>query len=144
MLQMTDLNEKEGLLHVRREKGGVSQEYQILPVEAAALRAYLKIRGREPGLLFPSRQKRAGGLGIHRNQLDRLFRRYCALARVRSEKRHLHIWRHSSATHLRDRGNDAAVIQDWMGHRSMAAQARYVHFGAGRRAEAFERNRDWR
>ena len=69
MLQLSDFNEKEGLLHVRREKGSISQDYQILPVELTALRAWLKIRGRDPGPLFPSRQKRAGGLGIHRNQL---------------------------------------------------------------------------
>ncbi len=144
MLQLSDFNEKEGLLHVRREKGSVSQDYQILPVELTALRAWLKIRGRDPGPLFPSRQKRAGGLGIHRNQLFRLFRGYCALAGIRPEKRHLHALRHACATILSDRGNPAEVIQDWLGHVSAQSTKIYVHVSARRRAEAFERNRDWR
>jgi integrase len=144
MLQLSDFNEKEGLLHVRREKGSISQDYQILPVEASALRAWLKIRGRDPGPLFPSRQKRAGGLGIHRNQLFRLFRGYCALAGIRPEKRHLHAIRHACATILSERGTPAELIQDWLGHKSAQATKIYTHVSARRRAEAFELNRDWR
>ena len=144
LLQLSDWNERDGLLHVRRGKGSISRDYRITPAEATALRAWLKIRGREPGPLFPSRQKRAGGLGIHRNQLDRLFRRYCAEAGIRKDKAHLHSLRHSAATHLLERGNPADVIQDWLSHKSLKSTEVYMHFSQRRRDEAYERNKDWR
>lgn len=144
LLQMKDWNERDGLLHVRRGKGSVVRDYRLLPIEATALRAWLKIRGRDPGPLFPSRKHRAGGLGIHRNQLDRLFRRYCAEAGIRPEKAHMHALKHSCGTHLSERGDDASDIQDWLGHRAASSTQVYMHFSERRRAAAYERNKDWR
>lgn len=144
MLKLSDWNEKEGKLFVRREKGSESREYTLFPLEARTLRAWLKLRGREPGPLFPSRQKRAGGLGIHRNQLFRLFRKYCKLAGIRPEKQHMHVWRHSCGTHMSDNGNSADVIQDHLGHLSANATSTYVHFSQRRRDEAWERNKNWK
>ncbi len=104
LLQLSDWNERDGMLYVRRGKGSISRDYRITPAEATALRAWLKIRGRDPGPLFPSRQLREGGLGIHRSQLDRLYRGYCAKAGIRPEKAHLHAVKHSSGTGLSERG----------------------------------------
>jgi integrase len=144
LLQLSDWNERDGLLHVRRGKNSISRDHHLVGVEAAALRAWLKKRGRDPGPLFPSRQRRAGGLGIHRNQLDRLFRNYCHAAGIRPEKAHMHALKHSCGTHLAERGNSADVIQDWLGHRAASSTQVYMHFSQRRRDEAWERNRDWR
>lgn len=144
LLQLSDWNEVDGLLHVRRGKNSISRDHRLVTEEAKALRAWIRIRGRDPGPLFPSRQHRAGGLGIHRNQLDRLFRRYCADAGIRPEKAHMHALKHSCGTHLAERGNSADEIQDWLGHRAAKSTQVYMHFSDRRRAAAWERNRDWR
>jgi type 1 fimbriae regulatory protein FimB len=144
LLQLEDWQPRDGVLFVRREKGSESRAHQLLPVEVSALNAWLKIRGSEPGPLFASRQKRAGGLGIHRNQLDRLWRRYCQEAGVMLVKRHLHVLKHTTATTLADRGTPPDLIQDWLSHKSLTSTARYLHPSARRRAEAYALNRDWR
>src|SRR5262249_9882397 len=78
-LQMNDWNDRDGMLYVRRGKNSMERDYRLTAVEVNALRAWLRIRGRGPGPLFASQKgARSGGLGIHRNQLDRLFRSYCA------------------------------------------------------------------
>jgi integrase len=144
LLQLSDWNERDNKLFVRRGKGSESKEYHLLPFEATALRAWIKRRGREPGPLFPTRQKRSGGLGIHRNQLFRLFRGYCLKAGIRPEKHHMHVLKHSCGTHLSDRGNSQDVIKDWLGHKSAQSTQVYMHFSQHRRDEAWERNKDWR
>ena len=144
LLQLSDWNERDGKLFVRREKGSESKEYRLVTHEATPLRAWIKLRGRGPGPLFPSRQKRAGGLGIHRNQLFRLFRGYCAAAGIRPEKQHMHALKHSCGTHLSEMGNSADVIQDWMGHKSAQSTQVYLHFSQRRRDEAWERNKHWK
>lgn len=144
IMKLSDWNARDGLLHVRRGKNSISRDYRLTPIEATALRAWLKVRGDAPGPLFPSRQIRAGGLGIHRNQLDRLFRRYCAAAGIRPEKAHMHALKHSCGTHLAERGNSADTIQDWLGHRAISSTQVYMHFSQRRRDDAYERNKDWR
>lgn len=144
-LQMTDWNERDGMLYVRRGKNSKERDYSLTTGEVNLLRAWLRIRGRHPGALFASQKgPRPGGLGIHRNQLDRLFRGYCIEAGIRPEKSHLHVLKHSCGTQLADRGEPADVIQDWLGHRAASSTQIYMHFSERRRAEAAARNRSWR
>jgi integrase len=144
LLQLSDFKEKEGILYVRRVKNSLSQDYELLPAEMSAMRAWMKIRGHAPGPLFPSQKgPRAGGLGIHRNRLFELFRGYCKKAGLRDEKAHLHVWKHSAGTHLSERGETSQDIQDWLGHRAASSTSVYTHYTARRRAEAFRRQRDW-
>jgi site-specific recombinase XerD len=58
-------------------------------------------------------------------------------------KAHMHALKHSCGTHLRERGETAEVIQDWLGHRDPRSTDIYLHFTRRRREEAVERNRDW-
>jgi integrase len=144
MLKMSDWRERSGMLYVRRGKGSLEREYRLLPEEVKPLRAWLRIRGHDPGALFRSRQFRAGSLGISRSSMDRLVRFYGERAGIRPEKCHMHALRHSCATHLAERNNDAQIIQDWLGHKSAASTQIYMHFSQRRRDEAYERNKDWR
>jgi integrase len=144
LLQLSDWNERDGLLFIRRGKNSISRDYRLTAIERTALRAWLKVRGRAPGPLFPSRQKRARGLGIHRNRLDQLFRGYCRAAGIRPEKSHMHALKHSCGTHLSERGESAEVIQDFMGHRAASSTQIYMHFSQRRRDEAAARLENWR
>ena len=85
ILQLADWNQASGRLQVHRLKGSYSLDYQIKPVEVKALRAWLRVRGKAPGPLFPSRLKRKKG--ITRWPIFRLMRHYCALAGIPLEKR---------------------------------------------------------
>jgi integrase/recombinase XerD len=144
-LQMSDWNEKDGLLHVHRGKNSICRDYSLTREEVKELHAWLKIRGRGPGPLFASQKgPRPGKLGIHRNQLDRRFRAYCREANIRAAKSHMHILKHSYGTHLAELGYSAETIQDLMGHRAPSSTALYLHFSQARRDAVAERLRDWK
>ncbi len=140
LMMLADFRDRDGLLFVRRGKGSVSRQFGLIKEELLALRAWIKERGTRPGVLFPSRQ----GGPVTRSRLDQLMKQYCRAAGIRAEKAHMHALKHSCGTHLSERGNSAADIQDWLGHRDSKSTDIYTHFTARRRAEAVERNRDWR
>lgn len=141
LLQLADFRDRDGVLFVRRGKGSISREYRLVDEELRCLRAWIKVRGTQPGPLFPSRQ---GTKGITRKRLDQLIKHYCALAGIRPEKAHMHALKHSCGTHLAERGCTAEEIQDWMGHREISSTQIYLHFSKSRRRALWERNRDWR
>jgi len=140
LLQLADYRARDGYLYIRRGKGSISRHYALTRRELVALKAWLKVRGSQPGPLFPSRQ---GGRGVGRKRLDELVKRYAAAAGICREKAHMHALKHSCGTHLAERGETLEAIQDWLGHRSIKSTAIYMHFSRRRRDEAVERNRDW-
>lgn len=140
LLQLSDFRARDGYLFIHRGKGSISRHYALVKKELIALRAWLKQRGNTPGPLFPSRQ---GKKGITRGRLDQLMKTYCQLAGIPREKAHMHALKHSCGTHLRERGETAEVIQDWLGHRDPKSTEIYMHFSRRRREEAVERNLDW-
>jgi integrase len=141
LMQFSDFRERDGVLYVRRGKGSISREHSLIREELTSLRAWIKVRGAHPGPMFPSRQ---GSKGITRTRLDQIMKSYCQAAGIRPEKAHMHALKHSCGTHLRERGNSAANIQDWLGHRCSKSTDIYMHFTRTMRREAFEKNQDWK
>ena len=140
LLQLSDFRDRDGVLYVRRGKGSISREHSLITEELKALRSWIKERGTMPGPLFTSRQ---GRNGITRFRLNQLIKGYCMAAGIRREKAHMHALKHSCGTHLRERGNSADAIQDWLGHRDSKSTDIYMHFSRRRREESLEKNRDW-
>jgi integrase/recombinase XerD len=141
LIQMSDYRDRDGVLYVRRGKGSISREHSLIQEEIKALRGYIKFdRGTMPGPMFPSRQ---GRRGITPSRLDQIIKGYCHEAGIRREKAHMHALKHSCGTHLRERGNSADAIQDWLGHRDSKSTDIYMHFSRSRREESLEKNRDW-
>jgi type 1 fimbriae regulatory protein FimB/type 1 fimbriae regulatory protein FimE len=112
LLRVDDLDLKRFKIMLHRLKGSLSGEHPMQPDEARALKAWLKHRGSESPVLFPSRR----GLPISRQMLDVLMKGYGEEARIPAEKRHFHVLKHSIATHLLDAGADLRFLQDWLGH----------------------------
>ena len=129
LLQLSDWNDQDGVLRVRRAKNSISMTYRLPAAEAAALRAWLKIRGRAPGPLFPSQKHRAGGLGINRSQIFRLLQKYCRAASIAPDKAHTFSLRHACAVHIRAAGGSEAAIRERLGHRAPQSAKKYLKRG---------------
>jgi integrase len=112
LLRVSDLDLKRLRIMLHRLKGSLSGEHPLQADEARALKAWLKSRGSDSPILFPSRR----GLPISRQMLDVLMKEYGELAAIPIEKRHFHVLKHSIATHLLDAGAGLRFLQDWLGH----------------------------
>jgi integrase len=135
LLRLENWKPKTGRLFVRRLKGSISQDYRLLPDEERALRAWLRVRGKVPGLLFGGYK----GRGIGRRQLDRLMKQYGAAAGIPEEKRHWHILKHSCGTYLRDHGEAIEMVQDHLGHACITSTMIYAHTTPRQRDELADR-----
>ena len=129
-LVATDLGDYDMQSGTIRIVGKRSKE-QLLPVgpmAESALKAYLSRRGEliaeghhdEPALFLNWRGARLGARGV---QL--MVRKYTLGAGL--SKVSPHVFRHSFATHLLDRGADLRTVQELLGHASLRTTQRYTH-----------------
>lgn len=125
-LRLEDYRPNDRRLFVRRVKGGISSEYIISPAEKQALDAWLKVRGPDPGPLFPARGSAPVGPGVSRQRLHNLMVAYATQLGFPEDRRHFHCLRHSIATHLVEQGMDIMLIRDWLGHRDIASTMVYA------------------
>jgi integrase/recombinase XerD len=125
-LDVDDLDLDEGSVRVLG-KGGKEREVPVGRFAREAVDAYLT-RGR-PALA--SRSSRAAlflnqrGGRLTRQSCARLLGRYATLAEI-SRHVSLHTLRHSFATHLLEGGADVRVVQELLGHASVATTQIYT------------------
>lgn len=139
LLQVADFDPRSDRLTVRRLKGSRGGQYHLTKNEVKAIRAWLRIRGSSPGPLFPSRL----GKPISQQMLDVLMKRYGEAAGIPPEKRHVHVLKHSAATHLLNRGEPIEDVQDHLGHVNIQNTMIYARITNKRRIERDRRLRDW-
>ena len=111
---------------------GKGQKTRYVPLggmAAVALRCYMQharsklLRpGKRADVLFLSRQ----GGALTRERIRQIIKARAEAAGV-SENVYPHIMRHSFATHLLENGADLRVIQDMLGHASLATTQIYTH-----------------
>lgn len=129
-LNLSDYQEVAGRppiarLTVRRLKGSRSGTYELTEVEHSAMRAWVRLRGRQPGPLFLSRNHRA----ISRQRVFELMRRYCHAAGIAPERAHPHALKHSCVTHVLARTNgDIIATQHHVGHADVRSTMVYTAF----------------
>lgn len=138
-LELADWNQRDDRLTVKRLKGSAGGEYHLCKSEVQALKSWLRVRGSEPGALFPSRR----GKGISQQMLDVLMKRYGQAAGLPRELCHTHSLKHSCGTHLLNRGEPLEDVQDHLGHRSIKSTQVYAQFTNQRRHARDKRLRDW-
>lgn len=112
-------------------KGGKERIVPLGECAVEAMRAYLAVR---PSLAHPSRatqckkalflSARGARIGVRAVQL--MVQKYGALGAGRADL-HPHALRHTCATHLLNGGADLRVIQELLGHASLATTQRYTH-----------------
>lgn len=122
LIGLEDWNRHTNRIYLRRLKGSISQDYLLTSEELRAIRAWVKVRGRESGPMFPG-YKHAG---IRRHQLNGLMHRYGEKAGLPAHKRHFHCLKHTCGTMLRDAGVEIANIQDHLGHSDIRSTMIYA------------------
>jgi integrase/recombinase XerC len=113
---------------------GKGRKERIVPISGKALEALALYLPRRAELAHPRTRKldeaalllsvRGRRLGVR--QIQKLVQRYGALGAGRADL-HPHALRHSYATHLLEGGADLRVIQELLGHSSLATTQRYTH-----------------
>jgi integrase/recombinase XerC len=131
-LDLGDVSD-DGLVRVRRGKGGKERLVPLGRKAMAALDVWLAERGHGAGPLFVN--ARGGRLGAR--SVQRAIARDAALAGVADVTPHA--MRHSYATHLLDGGVDLRSIQELLGHSSIAATQVYTHVSLDRLMEVYDR-----
>ena len=139
-MDVDDLDLEEGSLRVLG-KGGKEREVPLGSFGREAVGAYLS-RGR-PALAHRAQPRRAvpersGAAACRARAVARLLGRYVRLAGI-DRRVTLHTLRHSFATHLLEGGADVRVVQELLGHASVATTQIYTLVTTRHLREVYER-----
>lgn len=137
-LRATELCSLE-LHHVNLASVTVSQgkrgKTRTVPITEEAFswinRYVCEFRGEEPGPLFQTIM----GKGLRRQLLSAIVGEYAKKAGIQGVT--THTLRHACATHLLDHGADLRLIQEVLGHSSIASTQRYTHLSSNKMREMF-------
>ena len=138
-LRASELCELE-LHHVEKNKVTVScgkrGKTRTVPVTEEAyawiVKYILYCRGKEKGYLFQTQM----GKPMRRQLLSAIVVEYAKRAEIDGVT--THTLRHACATHLLDQGADLRLIQEVLGHSSIASTQRYTHLSSGKMQEMFK------
>jgi integrase/recombinase XerD len=123
-LTLSDIDLEEGIVRIRRGKGGRGRVVPLLPEVVAVLRDWLEFRPScDHPILFVNHMRQP--LGQH--GLRNLFRRALEIAGIRQEGITLHTLRHTFATLMLRGGCDLRSLQRLLGHASLETTAIYLH-----------------
>ncbi|MBN1272001.1 MAG: tyrosine recombinase XerC [Candidatus Aminicenantes bacterium] len=139
-LNMEDINLEERLVRVK----GKGKKERLLPfgrIAGESIRDYLRVRIK---LLKDRRDEPAVFLNYRGNRLSvrsvqRIVDKYIHLTAVK-RKISPHSLRHSFASHLLSRGADLRVIQELLGHESLATTQKYTHLNLKQLLEVYRKN----
>ena len=115
---------EKAVIWVERLKRGTSRYHPLAGDELRRMRKYLRSRNDDLPWLFVS--ERCQPLS------PRSVRRIVADAAKAAKLRHVHphMLRHSCGFHLRERGHDIRMIQEYLGHASITSTQLYTRLSA--------------
>ena len=125
-LRWSQIDLKQGLIHIRRLKKGIASTHPLFGAELRALRQ-LKRDNPETDYVFISERKAP--------MTDSTFRKIVARAGIYAKidiPVHPHMLRHSTGFKLANDGRDTRSIQHYMGHKNIQHTVRYTEVSAVR------------
>lgn len=157
-MNWSDLRMDEGMVRLR----GKGKKERLVPIGQVALDAIQRYQAmsprrpnRSPGADLASASKRPmtpaarpepprddpvfhnnRGGRLSARSVERVVQRYAA--RLQAGTITPHTLRHSYATHLLDEGADLRVIQEMLGHASLATTQKYTHLATDRLMEVYD------
>ena len=139
-LDVDDLDLEQRTVQVREGKHGQNRLLPVMPTALAAAKDYLAVRrsllkGPDHGALLLNRFGRRMGMAAAVGFMNRLNQQRGPGAR----HLHFHLFRHSIAVHLLQRGADVRCIQRFLGHASLDTTKIYLRLVPGRLAEDYRR-----
>jgi tyrosine recombinase XerC len=138
-IDLEDISQEERMIRIR----GKGKKERIVPFgrkAAGSLEDYLRVRREFPLKLGTSALfVNARGGRLTARSVQRLVQKYFQRAALRL-KISPHALRHSFATHLLNRGADLRVIQEFLGHESLATTQRYTHLDVQRLLEVYRKS----
>ena len=116
---------------------GKGKKERIVPVgdkACEAIQAYLDARGVRSEALFLNR---SGGRLTARSVRNIINKHI--LKEAMAQKVHPHMFRHSFATHMLDRGADLRSVQELLGHVNLSTTQIYTHLTTDRLKKVYEK-----
>lgn len=127
-IALDDLDFDEELILVT----GKGDKQRLVPMGAnlrTALRKYLDVGGRQ-SLLGPAHTNRlfvnSRGASLSRQGVDLIIRKRALAVGIERSRISAHVFRHSCATHMLAHGADIRVVQELLGHASIATTQIYT------------------
>ena len=118
-------------------KGNKTRVVPLHPLLKEKIEEYLNVRNllksKDTDLLFVGNSKK-GGISVR--QLRNIVYKYTSIIGSRLNP---HGLRHTFATHLLDDGNDIRVIQEILGHSSIATTQKYIHTSLKKLKEVYKK-----
>ncbi|MDH7511501.1 MAG: tyrosine recombinase XerC [Clostridiales bacterium] len=139
-INQEDVNFKERLIRVR----GKGKKERLVPFGRIAGERMTDYLGARLALLKGEAGEKAlfvnyQGRRLTARSVERIVDKYIRLAAVR-RKISPHSLRHSFASHLLSRGADLRVIQELLGHESLATTQKYTHLNLGRLMDVYRKS----
>lgn len=123
-LNIGDIDFEQDLIHIVRGKGGKDRKVPLAPPVRDLIRGYVEKLG-PPNSNLPLFRNRSGSRLTARS-VQRIVRKAKMTAGI-SKKVTPHALRHAFATHLCDNNVNIRVIQELLGHASLATTQLYTH-----------------
>lgn len=137
-LDVSDVNLADGIVYVRRGKGGRGRTAPLGACARQALKKWLPQREQllhgalQPALFVSARRTRLSARAIQR-RVDRHVKK-TGFAKPVSP----HVFRHSCASHFLQSSGDLRATQDLLGHRDISATQIYTHLDFQHLAKVYD------
>lgn len=115
---------EKAVIWVERLKHGMSRYHPLAGDELRRLRKYVRSRSDDLPWLFVSER----GQPLSSRSVRRIVADAACAAKLRHV--HPHMLRHSCGFHLRERGHDIRIIQEYLGHASITSTQLYTRLSA--------------